>query len=715
MKFTRYKSLFDTSNCTYIEFNEFVSELTSPNALVDQLRQETLKERRDYLKKNLPGYCFAGTFAQRSDGGFTKHSGLAVIDFDKIPKEKYAIEFISICKIPFVLAAWRSPSGDGIKAVIRIPKSTPSQHELRLRTFALYLGSQYLDLDTDICRFCFASYDPSPYVNESAEEFTLMLTEQDLNVSNDYHNEVANAIDDEAKIISIITRFKRSTSFIEGQRNKHTFSLASHFCEYGISKSICIDYFKNNVWSADFEREGIQAVNSAYKIRKPNSKRLENRDLPKSNTPQFPFDIFPERIRESIFDVSRELSLNPVFLATAGLWTASSLAGNAYVSDFNCKNILFCMLIAPVSVGKTPAFKAMCEDPLSETLNNEDNEYKKKIEQWQAKKAAAMAAKEKFSDPRPVRYHPFAVDGTTEGYIALCQDQPNGVGVYHDEAETILNAGAHKSNNDSISFFTQAFSGGRYTQIRADRDKERVVQNLNINLLMGTQTSRLSNIFTMDKIESGFASRFLMVESEYLKLNESSDPFAKSRKICSEWYNLVLSLYDISKANSFNSNLQPITAVITDEAKDLYRRYHKMGLKKANERINDRIDGYIIGAEAKMSAYFPRLTQLIAIINNPLRPIIDEKTVELGYQLYRFYATSTVSIIKSLYNTVETGLPLELDNLYNALPYEFTFSESEDVCKKINLPNKRFRTAMRRKDFKTLFKQIEHGKYRKVH
>lgn len=718
MTFTRYQSLFKTNEPETIEFYQFVSELTTPNALIDEIRNESVKERKDYLKKNLPGYCFNGIFTTRSDRGFVEHSGISIVDFDKIPVTKFTNEFTSICKLPFTLAAWHSPSGNGIKALIRIPKSTSKEHELRLRTFAQYYDSEYLDLDTDICRFCFVSYDPNPYINESAEEFTLMYSETDLNSKAEYNNEIVNAIGDEAKIVKIITKFKRATDFVEGQRNKHTFSIASHFCEYGVKKETCIQYLTNNVWSTDFTSEGIKAVNSAYKLRKANSKKLEDRDAEqpkiKEHDIPYPFDIFPERIRNSIYEVSRELSLNPIFLATAGLWTCSSLAGNAYVSDFNTKNILFCLMIAPVSVGKTPAFKAMCEQPLSDTLQREDAEFKIKMQEWNEERAEAMADKKQFNKPKPRRFHPFAVDGTTEGYIALCQDQSNGMGVYHDEAETILNAGAHKSNNDSISFFTQAFSGGRYTQIRADREKERVVQNLNINLLMGTQPSRLTNIFTMDKIESGFASRFLMVESDYIHLNVNSDPFAQSRRMCPEWTNLVLCLYDFNKMNA-NGDLSPIKVHITDEAKDLYRKYYQAGLMDANARISNRIDQYIIGAEAKMSAYLPRLTQLIAIINNPKQPIVDVNTVELGYQLYRYHAQSTVRILRSLHKTVETGLPLELDNLYSALPEEFTYSEAEEICKKINLPDKRFRTALRRKDFKNLFVKKEQGKYKKVH
>lgn len=709
--FTRYRGLFATNEPEYIELHQFIDELLKPNETVDKIRNENNKQVRERLKKELPGYCFNGIFTTRSDAGFTKHSGIAVIDYDKIPDDKYNDVFLELTKLPYTLVAFRSPSGNGIKLLIRIPESTKIEHDLRLRTFKEYFDSPYMDLATDICRFCFVSYDSAPYVNEEATVFTPMLTEDYFNRSNE-HNEIVQSLTDEDKIVKIITRFKRSTTFSEGERNKHIFNIASQFCEYGVSKQKCIEYCKQ-IWSADFEREGLKAIDSAYKIRKPNSKVLEDRELKQKHP--FPFEIFPEKIRESIFEVSHEMSLNSVFLATAGLWTVSSLAGNAYVSEFGSvgKNILFCMMIAPVSVGKTPAFKAMCEAPLKRKLEEADTVYKAELEQWNAEKVAATIEKKPFTKNKPRRFHPFAVDGTTEGYIALSQDQAMGIGIYHDEAETILNAGAHKSTNDSISFFTQAFSGGRYTQIRADRDKERVVQNLNINLLMGTQPSRLSNIFTMDKIESGFASRFLMVGSDYIPLNTDIDPFCSSREMCAEWVNLVDYLYEANKMNC-TGEYSPILVKIDDDAKELYRKYFKTNLNEANKRIANKVESYIIGTEAKMSNYLPRLIQVIAILNNPYTPIITTETVELGWKLYRYYSESTVNIIKGLHNEVETGLPADLELLYENLPNEFGYKEAEIVCKKLGMNEKRFRISLRRKDFVKLFTKLEHGKYKKI-
>ena len=429
----------------------------------------------------------------------------------------------------------------------------------------------------------------------------------------------------------------------------------------------------------------------------------------------YPLHVFPAAIKNSILEICSERSLAPQFVATAGLWTISSLAGTRYTSDFNgdARNILFCLLIAPVSVGKTPAFKVMCEYPLKQIQELGDRTYEKDIQQWNEDKAKAQLDKKPFIKKQPKRYIPVASDGTTEGYINTSMGQKNGIGVYQDEAETIFNAGNFKGTNDSISFFTQAFSGGRVTQIRADETKTRVISDLNLNLLMGTQPTRLKNIFTEDRLSSGFASRFLMVESDYMELNEESDPFSDKKEICREWVEIITYLYNKGLDYNSHADYPKCKITMTEAAKNLYRHYYRANLSEANERIRGKVENYIIGTEAKMSAYFPRLVQILAILNNPEFPVISEDIVHNGWQLYKFYACETIRVIAGLHGEIETGLPKELDLLYQGLPDQFTRKEAVEVCTRLNIKERRFDISMRRKDFSALFVKVEQGKYKK--
>lgn len=426
----------------------------------------------------------------------------------------------------------------------------------------------------------------------------------------------------------------------------------------------------------------------------------------------YPLHVFPDDIRNSILSVCSHRSLHPSFVATAGLWTVSSLAGTRYCSDFNgdSRNILFCLMIAPVSVGKTPAYKVMCENPLKEIHEFGDRKYSATVKEYEEEKATAEKGTRL---KKPSRFIPISLDGTTEAYVHKSMSQPNGIGVYCDEAETLMNAGNFKARNDAVSFFTQAFAGGRLSQLRADEAKERVVPDINLNLLMGTQPSRLKNVFTVDQISSGFASRFIMVQGDYIELNVEADPFGDRKEMCDSWKTMVTELFNGGMNYNSGDNAQ-IKIKMTKEGRAQYQKYYKDLLIEANTRIKSKAEEYVIGTEAKMSAYFPRLVQILAIIHDHTGPTITDDIVNKAYQLYRYYAESTIKIIASLMGEIETGLPNDLELLYQSLQDEFTRADAAATCTRLNLKERRFDIAMRRKDFACLFRKTGHGNYCKV-
>jgi hypothetical protein len=101
-------------------------------------------------------------------------------------------------------------------------------------------------------------------------------------------------------------------------------------------------------------------------------------------------------------------------------------------------------------------------------------------------------------------------------------------------------------------------------------------------------------------------------------------------------------------------------------------------------------------------------------MHNNRQPVIDETIVQMAYDCFKYFAHTTVDILSKLLDEVETGLPLELDNLYKELPEKFTAEEAKAACIKLNLKDRRFETAIRRKDFSRLFRKVEHGTYQKT-
>lgn len=424
---------------------------------------------------------------------------------------------------------------------------------------------------------------------------------------------------------------------------------------------------------------------------------------------EFPLHCLPDVIASSIRSVCEAQSLPVQYVGSACLWAVSTLAGRRYFSEFNGKgrNILYILWVGPVSMGKTPSFQVVCEAPLKEAYKYADSKFQTEYAEYlESKKAKDKSA----HLPMPQQFIPITMEGTTEGLISKHRFQSHGIGVYYDEAETIFSAGNYKGQNDAISFFTMAFAGNRFQQVRADVEKERVIPYVNINLLMGTQTDRLSNIFTQDRLSSGFAARFLTLQADYKPLNVDMDPFGDRMQMCREWTMIMERLfYDAIDARP------PVQIEITLCGKARYRLYNRLLMEEANRRIVGRAEAYLIGAEAKLSAYLPRLCQVLAILYRPDMPFVDEVIVDKAFELYRYFQLSSVNAITKIKTEADSGLPVDLDNLLQMLPDEFTRAEARNTCLRLGLNERRFDLAVAgHKAFKELFRKSGHGKYIKL-
>lgn len=121
---------------------------------------EKIRSGQKELKKELPVVMYSGLFETRRDDGLKKHSQLIALDFDHVEVESAKRRLISD---QYVLAAWVSPSGDGVKALMKISKV--ERHRDHFRSAQEYF-EQYYDLELDSTginesRLCFESYDPN--------------------------------------------------------------------------------------------------------------------------------------------------------------------------------------------------------------------------------------------------------------------------------------------------------------------------------------------------------------------------------------------------------------------------------------------------------------------------------------------------------------------------------------------------------------------------
>lgn len=147
---------------------------------IELLRTIEDKKGKDKIKGTLPGVTFCGTFTSRKKENLKQGSGLAILDFDKLDS---ATEFKNELKSnDFIMSAWISPSGNGVKALVKIPVI---QNDAEYKNIFKQLKELFPTLDdsgSDISRLCFESYDPDIYINLDSEKFIPTYPSQAIEV-----------------------------------------------------------------------------------------------------------------------------------------------------------------------------------------------------------------------------------------------------------------------------------------------------------------------------------------------------------------------------------------------------------------------------------------------------------------------------------------------------------------------------------------------------
>lgn len=265
---TIFKNIKDTDTPFFRDITAILSRIREGTSkeLVKRIRSEKNKSERNELKKELPAICFSGTFTKRSDSALVEHSGLICLDFDGYAKQKELLQDKeALSRSKYVYSAFISPSGNGLKVLVRIP-ADPENHINYFNSLEKHFSNPYFDRTSrNVSRVCYESYDPLIYVNENASVWDVIEEPEYVEVNRN-KDKATIPITDENKIVDILVRWwEKKYPMDEGQRNQNCYILAMAFNDFGVNKSLAT-YVLNAYADSDFTLREIQTtIDSAYK------------------------------------------------------------------------------------------------------------------------------------------------------------------------------------------------------------------------------------------------------------------------------------------------------------------------------------------------------------------------------------------------------------------------------------------------------------------
>ena len=170
-------------------FNEVIEHKTIP-VILEEIRTGTYKHAIVYLrkslsenkleayekaKKSLPAFTPSGKFiGGRKMNFLAEYSNCIILDIDKLQPEELAKVNHSTRQCEFTYACFISPSGNGLKILVKVSSSKAEHKETFLAIQDHYEKLLNVEIDKsgkDITRLCFYSWDENVFINEKASTF----------------------------------------------------------------------------------------------------------------------------------------------------------------------------------------------------------------------------------------------------------------------------------------------------------------------------------------------------------------------------------------------------------------------------------------------------------------------------------------------------------------------------------------------------------------
>ena len=253
---------------------------------VESIRLTQDQSRRNELKKQLPVIMWQGVFNEKKDAGLVSLSSVVCIDIDHKPITELQRLWFELLKNPHVLAIFRSPSGDGLKVLVKTNNYDADAYKSCYKQIEELFNKTYgIAPDSNceaISQGCYMSYDPYIYVNRGAVDFKHTYIPEPPNtntVNAQQPKEMSfmerlsamslanNNAGDNEKISYLDAKFQKfPDNYKDGNRTKSIFIQAGKLCQCGVKKEEALKYLKSRFLPTGYDEFKLEReVDSAYK------------------------------------------------------------------------------------------------------------------------------------------------------------------------------------------------------------------------------------------------------------------------------------------------------------------------------------------------------------------------------------------------------------------------------------------------------------------
>lgn len=642
----------------HISIYEALERITSGQNIkqIDKLRSIKDKKEASKFKMNeLWSVTFAGTFSYHNKESLIKASELAILDFDNVQSPAFFKQYL-FNNYYHILAAWISPSGTGVKAIVRIEKvKNDAEYKEYYYSILKYFENASADEATiDICRYAFESYDPDllkrdwdetsvwkDKIKKPEKKAKQKAISKPKNIDNSRildvaSNMIAQSIDGN-KHFTLLKASRLLGGYIEGCRLDEQIAID---CLETAIQNINIDSFEN---AQKAIRSGI-----SYGKLSPITHDFQT-DYEQNFDIEFPIRIFPELYKSLINKLDKNLNFPVDYTAVSILFAFSVLLGNRFKihvkNGYQTVPICWFGIVGEPGVTKSHPINRILK-PLTDWDFQSYKQYKVELKDWNEI--------ENNKEPKPLFKKYLIDDFTTEALPKIINANKNGVGIYADELASWTGNMDRYGSGNSMAKFLSIYDNGRLVIDRKTQDPE-YVESVFLSIIGTIQPEVLIELFEKYS-KNGFFDRFLFAFPdsvvkpliiEDIEINEIKEHGLLVRTLIQKLDYLDDQVFHFENMQDYID----INTWLIDQLN--------------NESVNSRMANYI----SKLISMIPRLAIIIEAINsivvNGVTPlIISSNNMLKTFDLIKYFFTNAEKLLSDF------ATQKEIINLINGYKFQ---------------------------------------------
>lgn len=426
--------------------------------------------------------------------------------------------------------------------------------------------------------------------------------------------------------------------------------------------------------------------------------------------PPFPYEVFPEQIREIIQVNCNTLSLNIDYCSITILFTVATAMGTNYT--IKVKNgweemaILFCALVGKSGINKSAPLSNFTK-PLEDYNNHLFENYIKEYETYKNQKKQSKDGVEMLDEP--VYKQKVVKETTPEALYKAFYVNQHGLGGIYDELPSLVK-GFNKYNNGGgdeeqlLSIFS-----GKSISVNRKNSPPLLIKKPFLCIIGGIQRKILIDIFGKNRIENGFTPRFLFAYPDQVLRQDLSEKDVPEELMVG--YKTIID--SILHNRVSNDNLNGRTVKFSSKAFECYCIFRR----RLDEIINTESRDAICGIYSKLDIYFIRISLVLHVMGIACGEIskdeneVSPTTTERAEKIIDYFEKTALKVynLMARHSDPLSDYTQETKVFYYSLPEKFTTSVGEAIAEKKSIKRRTFFNLLR-DDYlftKTKYKEYE--------